>query len=199
MARLVFFDQGHQYEMDGERLPSVSELCRFIARETYADVAQYNLDRAAERGTLVHKACEALDVYGRAEVDEDVEGYVAAYAMFRREHAVKWRMVEKSLHHPADRYAGTIDRYGTLDGVETLLDIKTSYTVHKRLAVAQLNLYRRMLEANGVQPDRLVILHLQRDGYKLVDIDRRDDVPDALLTLHRLMEPRRKGRKTSGK
>lgn len=199
MARLVFFDQGHQYEMDGERLPSVSELCRFIARETYADVAQYNLDRAAERGTLVHKACEALDVYGRAEVDEDVEGYVSAYAMFRREHAVKWRMVEKSLHHPVDRYAGTIDRYGTLDGVETLLDIKTSYTVHKRLAVAQLNLYRRMLEANGVQPDRLVILHLQRDGYKLVDIDRRDDVPGALLTLHRLMEPRRKGRKTSGK
>lgn len=199
MARLVFFDQGHQYEMDGDRLPSVSELCRFIARETYADVAQYNLDRAAERGTLVHKACEALDVYGRAEVDEAVAGYVNAYAMFRRDHVVEWRMVEKSLHHPADRYAGTIDRYGTLDGVETLLDIKTSYTVHKRLAVAQLNLYRRMLEANGVQPDRLVILHLQRDGYKLVDIDRRDDVPDALLTLHRLMEPRRKGRKTSGK
>lgn len=199
MARLVFFDQGHQYEMDGERLPSVSELCRFIARETYADVAQYNLDRAAERGTMVHKACEALDVYGRAEVDEAVAGYVNAYALFRRDHVVEWRMVEKSLHHPVDRYAGTIDRYGTLDGVETLLDIKTSYTVHKRLAVAQLNLYRRMLEANGVQPDRLVILHLQRDGYKLVDIDRRDDVPDALLTLHRLMEPRRKGRKTSGK
>lgn len=200
MARLVFFDQGHQYEMDGERLPSVSELCRFIARETYADVAQYNLDRAAERGTLVHKACEALDVYGRAEVDEAVAGYVNAYAMFRRDHVVEWRMVEKSMHHPVDRYAGTIDRYGTLDGVETLLDIKTSYTVHKRLAVAQLNLYRRMLEANGVQPARLVILHLQRDGYKLVEMERRDDVPDALLTLQRLMEPqKRKRRKTNGK
>ena len=35
MATLLFFDQGHKYTLDGEELPSVSELCRFLSREIY--------------------------------------------------------------------------------------------------------------------------------------------------------------------
>lgn len=195
MATLLFFDQGHRYTLDGEGLPSVSELCRFISREIYDSVGQYDLDRAADRGTRVHKACEALDVYGKVEVTDDIAPYVKSYLQFRREHNVHWEMVERSMHHPKDRYAGTIDRYGLLDGEPALVDLKTSYTVHKRLAVAQLNLYRRMLESGGKQPKRLVILHLTKDGYKLVEIERRDDVPDALLTLHRLMEKKKRRKK----
>ena len=41
MATLLFFDQGHKYTLDGEELPSVSELCRFLSREIYGDVAQW--------------------------------------------------------------------------------------------------------------------------------------------------------------
>lgn len=198
MATLLFFDQEHRYTLDGEGLPSVSELCRFISREIYDSVGQYNLDRAADRGTRVHKACEALDVYGKVEVTDDISPYVKSYLKFRREHNVHWEMVERSMHHPKDRYAGTIDRYGLLDGEAALVDLKTSYTVHKRLAVAQLNLYRRMLESGGKQPKRLVILHLTKDGYRLVEIERRDDVPDALLTLHRLMEKKKRRKKNAG-
>lgn len=195
MATLLFFDQGHKYTLDGEELPSVSELCRFISREIYESVSQYTLDRAADRGTRVHKSCEALDLYGKVEVTDDIAPYVKSYLKFRQEHNVQWEMVERSMHHPEDRYAGTIDRYGLLDGETAVVDLKTSYTVHKRLAVAQLNLYRRMLESGGKQPKRLVILHLTKDGYRLVEIERRDDVPDALLTLHRLMEKKKRRKK----
>lgn len=195
MATLLFFDQGHKYTLDGEELPSVSELCRFISREIYESVSQYTLDRAADRGTRVHKSCEALDLYGKVEVTDDIAPYVKSYLKFRQEHNVQWEMVERSMHHPEDRYAGTIDRYGLLDGETAVVDLKTSYTVHKRLAVAQLNLYRRMLESGGKQPKRLVILHLTKDGYRLDEIERRDDVPDALLTLHRLMEKKKRRKK----
>ena len=60
MAQLLFFDECHKYTLDGEELPSVSQLTRFISREIYGDVGQFNLDRAAERGTAVHKATERI-------------------------------------------------------------------------------------------------------------------------------------------
>lgn len=192
MAQLLFFDQNHKYTLDGVELPSVSELCRFLSREVYGTVAQYTLDQAAERGTKVHKACEALDVYGKVEVSEDFLPYVNAYLQFRREHDVKWNKVEQSIAHQSERYAGTVDRYGTLDGVKVLVDLKTTYTVHKRLAIAQLNLYRWMIEAEGHPVEKQYILHLKKDGYKLVEIEKNDDVPRALLTLHRLMEKKRR-------
>lgn len=197
MAQLLFFDEGHKYTLDGEELPSVSELCRFLSREVYGTVAQYTLDQAADRGTRVHKATEALDVYGKVEVSEDIAPYLQSYLKFRQEHTVKWNMVERSIAHAKERYAGTIDRYGEMDGVKSLVDIKTSYTVHKRLAIATLNLYRWMLEEEGHSVEKQYILHLTKDGYKLVEIEKRDDVPTALLTLHRLMEKKRRPKHAS--
>jgi len=193
LATLFFFDQEHKYTLDGDELPSVSELCRFLSREVYGDIMQYTLDNAADRGTKVHKACEVLDLYGKVEVSDDILSYLQAYLKFRKEHVVHWDSVEYAVHHPEDRYAGTIDRAGVLDGKAVIVDLKTTYAVQKRLALAQLNLYRRMLERGGCKHYDLYILHLQKDGeYKLIPIDRNDEVPAALLTLHNLMKKKRR-------
>lgn len=193
MATLLFFNQGHKYILDGEELPSVSELCRFISREIYQDVAQWRLDQAAERGTAVHKATEALDKYGKIDVEDDILQYIQAYIKFRKEHTADWQKIEFAAHHPKDRYAGTVDRYGLLDGTLSLLDIKTSYTIHTPLCSAQLNLYRRMLSANDIPVDRLYILHLKKDGsYQLKEFDFDDSVPDGLLVLHNALKKKRR-------
>ena len=63
MGKLIFYDKEHEYELNGEIVPSVSELSRFASREIYGDVNQYILDNAADRGTKVHKQCELLDKY----------------------------------------------------------------------------------------------------------------------------------------
>ena len=60
MAQLIFYDTGHTYEVDGTKMDSVSEILRFLSKEEYDDINQYHLDNAAERGTAVHKSCEAL-------------------------------------------------------------------------------------------------------------------------------------------
>lgn len=195
MAHLLFFDQEHKYILDSEELPSVSELCRFISREIYTDVTQWRLDQAAERGTAVHKACEALDKFGTVDVDDSILPYVQAYLKFRKEHCADWQKIESAFYHPSDKYAGTVDRYGLLDDFFTLLDIKTSCTIHTPLCSAQLNLYRRMLTANGMMVDRLCILHLKKDGeYKLKSFDFDDAVPDGLLALHNTLK-KKGGRK----
>ncbi len=189
MATLLFFDQEHKYALEDEVLPSVSELCRFLSREIYGDVAQWRLDQAAERGTKVHKACEVLDKFGSVDVQDDILPYIQAYLKFRREHDAQWEKIEFASYHPKDRYAGTIDRYGLLDGVPTILDIKTSYVVHKPLCAGQLNLYRRMMQANGFLVEKLYILQLKKDGtYKFHPFNVDDAIPDALLTLHNTLK-----------
>lgn len=194
MATLLFFDQGHKYTVDGQELPSVSELCRFLSREIYGDINQYTLDAAADRGTRVHKATEALDLYGKVDVDDDILPYLQAYLNFRKEHQVTWEKIEYAAYHPEDGYAGTIDRYGLLDGKRAIVDYKTTAVIHKPLCAATLNLYRRTMVRNGFQVDALFILQLKKDGkYRMVEFPVDDELPSALLTLHHTLE--KKGRK----
>ena len=195
MATLLFFDTDHRYTLDGEELPSVSELCRFLSREIYGTVSQYMLDRAAERGRRVHKLCEALDIYGKADVPDDLLQYIKAYVQFRKDHEVQWDSIEKAMHHPEQKYAGTIDRIGFVDGKRCIVDLKTYCQYHKPLAIAQLNLYRRMVEYGAEPVDSLKILHLKKDGtYRLINVEINDNVPDALLTLHNLTKKKARKR-----
>ena len=196
MSILQFFDRGHIYMLDGQRLPCVSDLCRFLHREIYKDAPLWQMEAAADRGTKVHAATEALDRTGRAEIEDEYLPYLQAYALFLREHDVQWELIEHPDYHPAHRYAGTIDRYGTVDGFKMLLDIKTTYKVYKPLCSASLNLYRLMLEARGKTVERLLILHLRKDGsYKLLRFDADDSVPMALITLHTALKTRRRKNK----
>lgn len=196
MAELRFFDRGHVYMLDGERIPCVSDLCRFLHREVYQNAPSWQMEAAADRGTKVHAATEALDRAGRAEIEDEYLPYLEAYAAFLREHDVEWELIEHPDYHPEHRYAGTIDRYGKVDGVITLLDIKTTYRVMKPLCLASLNLYRMMLQARGKSVEQLMILHLKKDGtYQLIRFEENDAVPMALLTLHNVLKPKTKRRK----
>ena len=189
MDDLIFYEKSHIYMLDGERLPCVSDLCRFLHKEIYKDAPLWQMEAAADRGTAVHKATETLDKTGTAEISDDYAPYLEAYAAFRREHDVEWELIEQPDYHSVHGYAGTIDRYGMVDGYHTLLDIKTTYTVYKPLCSASLNLYRMILEARQKGVERLLILHLKKDGtYKLIKFDFDDAVPLALLTLHNAMK-----------
>ena len=194
MAKILNFEpEGHIYRLGDETLPSVSELTRFISRELYADIAQSVLDNAADRGTRVHKATEALDKYGTAECDDDILPYLEAYVKFRKEHKCEWDRIESPLYSEERKFAGTLDRTGTVDGHKVILDIKTSSQVNKPTVTAQLSLYKMLCEENGIDVEKLVILHLKKDGtYKLVYIDERKDVAVACLTLHQLLEKKRR-------
>lgn len=193
MAQLVFFDQNHQYQLDGETIPSVSEITRFISREIYGNIMQFNLDRAAERGTKVHKALEVLDKFGSVEIPEDISGYIQAYVKFRKEHTVEWKEIEWPVHHAEKGFAGTIDRYGTVDGVPGITDFKTSAQKHESEWNAKMNLYRMMAE-QSYPVESLNILHLKPDGtYKLIPVPIDDALALACLTLHKaLQKPKRK-------
>ena len=82
MARLFLDDELHKYELDGQEIPSVSRILRFLRQDVYGDIRQDILDDAARRGTSVHEACETLDKNGAVDIDDGIEGYVRAYVRF---------------------------------------------------------------------------------------------------------------------
>lgn len=188
MAQLLFYDDKHIYEVDGVEIPAVSKIIRFISRETYGGINQYTLDHAAERGTAVHKACEQIVKFGQAEVTEDIEGYVKAFICFCKDNDTKFTHSEKAF--ACAEFAGTIDLIGMVNGVNTIVDLKTVSAVSKTLVKAQLNGYKQLAEYNGVEPiASLKCLQLMRDGkYRLYPVAIDSTEFDACLTLHKALE-----------
>ena len=98
MADLTFLEKDHIYILDGEELPCVSDLCRFLHREIYKDAPKWQVEAAAERGTAVHAAAETLDKTGIATIPEEYLQYLQAYKAFLQEHRPSWDMVEQPLY-----------------------------------------------------------------------------------------------------
>lgn len=182
---LKFYDEGHVYEYQGQIIPSVSEILRFLSREVYGNIDKFILDNAATRGTAVHSATQALDETGAVDCPSDISGYVEAYARFRREHDADWAYIEKAIAHPAMLYAGTVDRSGQLDGRFSVLDIKTTGVVKKSLVKAQLNGYKLLMEQLGETVERLYCLQLMRNGrYRLYPVAKDTTEFMACYSLH---------------
>lgn len=194
MATLMFFDNDHTYQIDGETLPSVSEIIRFISREIYGNVNQWALDNACDRGTKVHRACELLDKFGEVEDSYDIGGYIEAYISFVRDKNPQWTMIERQMYHREKMYAGTIDRIGVIDGKLTIVDIKTSNTLHKALVSAQLNAYADMYKSHeNANIESIAALHLHPDGkYKFHSMEISPEVFTACLTLHEALKKKEK-------
>lgn len=197
MAKLIFYDTNHRYTVDGEEVPSVSELTRFITREVYETAPQLAMDKAADRGTKIHKATEAIDKFGSAEIEDDISAYLRAYVSFLKEHKPVWEKIEWSVHNGL-LYAGTLDRYGTLDGKKVILDIKTAASIGnavKMLYTAAQNLYRMAIEPEFTV-EALYVLQLKKDGkYRLIELEINNQLAEACIALHQALKKRKRGTK----
>ncbi|MEG2688272.1 MAG: DUF2800 domain-containing protein [Clostridia bacterium] len=199
MAKLIFFDETHEYELNGEIIPCVGELSRFASREVYGEVNQYALDNACDRGKVVHKACELIDKYGECEITDDIEQYVKAYMQFRKDYHIKeFVAIEKAVASQEMKYAGTIDRVMVVDGKLAIVDLKSSCVIQKVLAMIQLNGYKFLWEENNPTQkiEALYILHLVKDGtYKLVPFEIDNTLFMACYNLHKALEKKKRTKK----
>lgn len=217
MATLVFFDKGHQYELNDEVVPSVSEIARFVSREVYGNIEQYTLDNASSRGTAVHKATEILDKYDEVECNPLEEPYIRAYIQFRKDYGIKeFVAIEKALASEEMRFAGTIDRIVTITedfakafknqtkidvsnliGKLAIIDIKSSSVVQKVLAPIQLNGYQKLVTENNLgEVGLLLILHLNKEEkYKIHNFDIDDTLFMSCYNLHKALEKKKKIKK----
>lgn len=124
MGDLTFTAETHEYQLDGKKVPSVTQV---LSEMGFIDTRWFT-EESRERGTLVHKLCELHDlgVLDEESVDPRLAGYLAAWKSFGVKTEFVWTSVEKPLAHPLFRYAGTPDRIGISGkGIKTLIDIKS--------------------------------------------------------------------------
>lgn len=167
--QLSFDADKHEYCLDGAIVPSVTEICKVYTMDEAMNADRYLRDVAADRGTRIHEACLAYDFGGdevMGIVDRDIELYLQAYAQFLADYQIDgWELYEKALGSEAGGYAGTLDRYGLIDGRPIVLDIKTGTRINKEYCKAQLGGYRALLAINGYAlPEEGWVLQLLKDG-----------------------------------
>lgn len=139
MSTLVFVKEQHQYFLDDNLIPSVSEILKPIHDKIYGKINAKTLKKASERGTKIHRAIEFMSKYKLSKFDDEISGYLEAYKKFRSDYPT-WKLLhsEYRTYHKLLLYGMTIDEvYKTKKGI-ILLDLKTTsetylntWSVHK--------------------------------------------------------------------
>ena len=130
MSGLTFDADTHTYRFDGVVVPGVTTILKPLT--DFSTVPPHVLDAASAFGTAVHLACELDDLgtLDEAALDPALAPYLDAWRKFSAEHAVQWEQIEQRVYHPTMRYAGTLDRFGRVDGDLTVVDIKSSVQLY---------------------------------------------------------------------
>lgn len=155
---VVFDKEAHTYDLNGRELKGVTPIVKWLFPETYSDIPEDVLMRAAERGTLVHSQCELADRMGIAESDE-AKAYVhlmkeMGLAVIANEYTVS---DEKSIASQIDLVCEDV----------SIGDIKATSSIHIPNVTVQLSIYAYLFERQnkGAKVENLFVVWLPRKQY----------------------------------
>lgn len=160
MSGLTFDAATHTYRYNGQVVPGVTTVLQPLSN--FDAVPPQVLQAASDFGTAVHLACE-LDDLGELDIerlDESLVPYLKAWRKFSAEHNVGWEKIEHQVYHGTMRFAGTLDRFGLVNGRRTVVDIKSSVQLYPSVG-PQLAAYANALTEPFA--DRMAV-QLKADG-----------------------------------
>ncbi len=165
---LTFDDATHTYLLDGEVIPSVTQVMKPLTEAYYNNVDTKILNMAANRGHIVHSAIETLLKDDIDDIPPEYSGYFNAFKRFMDDYPFDVVGIEMRTHHQILRYAGTVDLLCKIGNELILVDYKTTAKINDMLTGVQLEAYAAALASNDSHVDNKAILHLHNDGrYKL--------------------------------
>lgn len=173
----VLFDQErHKYfdKLTGAELSGVtSTLLRRLFPDKYKGVPRCVLQKAADRGGVVHEDIELAESLGTAPSTQEGRNWLRLKA----ENGLAF-LDSEHLVSDMERYASSIDLvFEVEDNVVDIADIKTTRKFDKESVSWQLSIYAYMLELNNpeVKVRKLYGIWLRGDIAELVGVDRRLD------------------------
>lgn len=162
--RLEFEESTHTYRFDGQRIPCVSDIMKPLSEAKYNGISKAVLNKAAERGTIVHNAIENWIKYGIEDIPPEYSGYFKGFIEYLETYNPKILSSEIRTYHKAMRYAGTIDLLAEENNEIVLIDFKTTSTVSDMTCGVQLEAYSQALKSQGVEIQCKKILHLKNNA-----------------------------------
>lgn len=176
----------HTYRCNDEIWPSVTQLLSEFKLSDFSMVPPDVLANKQRLGTIVHKAAELLD---EQQLDEEhfnktfpeAIPYLDAYKRFREIEDFEPAHIERKMFSKKYKCAGTLDRQGIFQDVETIIDLKCSWEIYPSNA-AQLAAYAMLFEENyKTRIKRRFALQLKPNGhYELEEFKSPHDIQDFL-------------------
>ena len=180
---LEYIDETHTYLYDGVVLPSVTQLLQRKFGSKYDGIPKSILQRAAERGTALHKAIEDYEYQG---IDTDLVE-LKNYQRLKEEHGfdVMGNELPVVLFQDGEAVAaGRCDLFLANQGVFGLGDIKRTYRLDRKYLTYQLNIYREaFMQSYGVSIDFLRGIHLREEVAKYVEIPIDESLVNEILNM----------------
>lgn len=172
-SEVTFDSTNHIYTCKGKQLSGItSVLHRQLFPDMYADIDPEVLQRAAERGTLVHQQCELVDEGFEVDALE-----ARNYQKLKEENNLCFEASEY-LVSDNEHYASCIDKvYRENDVTFHLGDIKTTYSLNKEYVAWQLSIYAYFFEKQnpGAKVSSIFAIWLRDEKFKLVTLERKPD------------------------
>lgn len=175
---LEFNSAEHKFTVNGIKLPSVTQLMTPLTEELYDGIPKDILAKAAERGSMVHKAIEYNLKYGIDDIADEYRNYYDAYLKWKSEYNISIVHSELKLYHRVMMYAGIIDALAWVDGKLTLIDFKCTAEITDMTCGVQLEAYKQALKSHNIDVESKQIIQLTKQGefnvheYPLEDIER---------------------------
>ena len=171
----IEFDRvNHIYSVDGEVLPSITQLVSSLYGDTYERVNTKLLKRASEYGTLVHSEIERyfkhndrnyLTLEAKTFIERVVNEFNINYVLSEKRVALvlNERIVA----------CGTLDLLAYFDNTLYLVDFKTTSVIHLQEVILQLNLYAKgLLDTYDIEVNKLAVIQLKNDKYVVKELPK---------------------------
>jgi len=178
---ITYQEEGHQYFIDGESVPSVTQVVDQLHNFTGSPGA------AAQRGTLIHLACEYFikGILDWSTVDPSIYPEVQTFANWWDEARFKPLLVEGIVGSKQYKFAGRLDLFGVWKTGLALVDFKTGgeYPAYRfQTAGLEIALGECLV---GIQPIKVqrYCLYLKGDKARPVQHEDPRDRPRFLAAL----------------
>ena len=173
LSDVVFDSEHHTYYLYGHVLKGITPIVSWVYPETYQEIPQSVLMKAAERGTNVHRDCNLVDMGFEPETDE-----AKAYKVILQQSGLKARYSEWIVDDGQD-IATAIDVVFE-DG--SIGDYKTTSKIHRDNVTLQLSICAMLLE--GMNPDlhvpHLYVIWLPKKQYGEPELMELQRIPKAV-------------------
>lgn len=176
---VIFIEETHEYIGFNKYLESIEYhgvtgiLKSVIFPNEYDGIPEEVLRNAAERGTRIHKLCQATDVTPTEPemVDYRYQREVDNYIKLKEAHGITMIANEYLVSNDDWQVASSID---CVDSECNLYDIKTTYTLNEAYVSWQLSFYAYMFEEQNpnINVGKLYAIWLRGEEAKLVEVPR---------------------------
>lgn len=172
-SKVRFDSDTHTYTLDGKELSGITSLLdRQLFKDKYSGVPDEILQKAADRGTLIHQQCEMADE-GFPVTSEEAINYMLLKQKYNLRHEESEYLVSDN-----ENYASCIDKVYRYDENTFFLgDIKTTYKLNKEYVQWQLSIYAHLFEKQnkGAKVSSIFAIWLRGTTHQLVVLER---IPD---------------------